>query len=267
MDTAPSFPRIVVTGLGAVTSLGHNVSDFWAGLLAGRSGIQLRNIDASAAPPVQAEAGYTTVSKFSLDLVRAKDMDSPVAPTTGQRQELINEVAGGPLGGQTNIYRVEGHATWWVPVFDYRSQVVSFSARAGSVMGYDGKGVPYAERYFLGGQYNLRGYAYRWVGPRFESPGSLANGQPLGGNSMATASTEYSIELFEGFRFAVFHDIGYVNSNSWDFTPNHFRQDVGFGIRFFLLHAPIRLDLGYPLNPDAFQSHSFQFNFSFSAVY
>ncbi len=40
MDHVPSFPRIVVTGLGAVTSLGHNVPDFWAGLLAGRSGIR-----------------------------------------------------------------------------------------------------------------------------------------------------------------------------------------------------------------------------------
>jgi 3-oxoacyl-[acyl-carrier-protein] synthase II len=40
MDTASSFPRVVVTGLGAVTSLGHNVPDFWAALLAGRSGIR-----------------------------------------------------------------------------------------------------------------------------------------------------------------------------------------------------------------------------------
>ncbi len=40
MDTAPSFPRVVVTGLGAVTPVGHNVPDFWANLLAGRSGIR-----------------------------------------------------------------------------------------------------------------------------------------------------------------------------------------------------------------------------------
>jgi 3-oxoacyl-[acyl-carrier-protein] synthase II len=40
MDTAPSFPRVVVTGLGAVTPVGHNVPDFWASLLAGRSGIR-----------------------------------------------------------------------------------------------------------------------------------------------------------------------------------------------------------------------------------
>jgi hypothetical protein len=29
----------------------------------------------------------------------------------------------------------------------------------------------------------------------------------------------------------------------------------------------MRLDLGYPLNPDQFQSHSVQFNFSFGTVF
>jgi len=34
-----SARRVVVTGLGAITSVGHNVDDFWAGLLAGKCGI------------------------------------------------------------------------------------------------------------------------------------------------------------------------------------------------------------------------------------
>lgn len=32
------FPRVVVTGLGAVTPLGNNVTDFWAALVSGKSG-------------------------------------------------------------------------------------------------------------------------------------------------------------------------------------------------------------------------------------
>ena len=31
--------RVVVTGLGVVTSIGHNVASFWSSLLAGRIGI------------------------------------------------------------------------------------------------------------------------------------------------------------------------------------------------------------------------------------
>lgn len=228
---------------------------------------QLRNVDSSAPPPVQAEQGYTSASKVSLDLVRTKDMDDPLSPTRGEREEIVNEVAGGPLGGQTNIYRVEAHANVWIPTFETQRQVISFSARVGSVMGYGGKGVPYSERYFLGGQYDLRGYAYRWVGPRFVSPGSPANGQPIGGKTMAYFTTEYSFDIISPLRLAIFHDIGFVNYNSWDLSPNGYRQDVGIGIRFFLGRAPIRLDLGFPLNPDSFQSHSFQFNFAFSAAY
>ena len=40
MDAAPSVPRVVVTGLGAVTALGHDVDSFWAGVLGGRNGIE-----------------------------------------------------------------------------------------------------------------------------------------------------------------------------------------------------------------------------------
>jgi 3-oxoacyl-[acyl-carrier-protein] synthase II len=38
MDVSSSR-RVVVTGLGAVTSIGHNVEDFWTSLLAGKSGV------------------------------------------------------------------------------------------------------------------------------------------------------------------------------------------------------------------------------------
>jgi hypothetical protein len=39
MDSISPSRRVVVTGLGAVTALGHNVADFWASLLAGRPGV------------------------------------------------------------------------------------------------------------------------------------------------------------------------------------------------------------------------------------
>jgi 3-oxoacyl-[acyl-carrier-protein] synthase II len=47
MDVSSSR-RVVVTGLGAVTSIGHNVEDFWASLLAGKSGVdRLTHFDAA----------------------------------------------------------------------------------------------------------------------------------------------------------------------------------------------------------------------------
>src|SRR5688572_10397939 len=40
METPSSSRRVVVTGLGAVTSLGHNVDGFWSSLVAGHCGVQ-----------------------------------------------------------------------------------------------------------------------------------------------------------------------------------------------------------------------------------
>jgi 3-oxoacyl-[acyl-carrier-protein] synthase II len=40
MDTPSSSRRVVVTGLGAVTSLGHDVETFWKNLIAGQSGVR-----------------------------------------------------------------------------------------------------------------------------------------------------------------------------------------------------------------------------------
>ncbi|HEY5093655.1 MAG TPA: beta-ketoacyl-ACP synthase II [Candidatus Eremiobacteraceae bacterium] len=47
----PSSRRVVVTGLGAVTPLGNNVPEFWANVLAGKSGVRAITLfDASAMP-------------------------------------------------------------------------------------------------------------------------------------------------------------------------------------------------------------------------
>jgi 3-oxoacyl-[acyl-carrier-protein] synthase II len=39
MENPPSQKRVVVTGMGVVASLGHNVNDFWASIVAGKCGI------------------------------------------------------------------------------------------------------------------------------------------------------------------------------------------------------------------------------------
>jgi 3-oxoacyl-[acyl-carrier-protein] synthase II len=39
METSLSSRRVVVTGLGSISALGHDVDSFWSGLLAGRCGI------------------------------------------------------------------------------------------------------------------------------------------------------------------------------------------------------------------------------------
>ncbi len=43
-----NYPRVVVTGIGAVTSLGHNINEIWANVLSGKSGAgPIQRFDAS----------------------------------------------------------------------------------------------------------------------------------------------------------------------------------------------------------------------------
>ena len=47
----PSMQRVVITGMGTICPLGHNVTEFWENLSAGRSGVSLIScFDASGYP-------------------------------------------------------------------------------------------------------------------------------------------------------------------------------------------------------------------------
>ena len=207
------------------------------------------------------DIGNRTLSQVSLSFLR-DSRDSYMTPTRGTRFELIQDLAGGPFLGQTNLYRIEARAGWWIPTFETGKQVFSIVGRTGSVQGYGGKDVPYFERFFLGGGYNMRGFKYRKVG-RLDS----ATEEPLGGNTFAFASAEYSVEVFNPVRFAVFYDIGFVNSDSWDWNPSDYCSDFGVGLRILMMGAPMRIDLGFPLRAGDNNDDGMQFNFSFGTVF
>ena len=69
-------PRVVVTGLGATTPLGGNVTDTWESLLAGRSGARKLPADWSPVPlPVQIAAPAAVDPATALDRVQARRLD------------------------------------------------------------------------------------------------------------------------------------------------------------------------------------------------
>lgn len=241
-------------------------------LLEGRVGytvenINVSNIQSNAPPDVFACAGNQSLSKVSFTLLR-DDRDQLIFPTKGTRFELTNELAGGPLMGEISYYKIEGRAGWWTVLFGDDAHVLQVLARAGSMMPNDGAtNIPYTERFFLGGAYNMRGYGYRDVGPYQSDPLLSGYGAPLGGATFVYFSPEYTIRIFEQLRFAMFYDFGYLNSGDWDFNPDNYNHDIGVGFRILIMGAPLRLDLGYPLNPNQFQSNSIQFNFSFGTAF
>jgi len=183
----------------------------------------------------------------------------------GQRTELIGQVT----GGGEEFYKLELRSAWFFKGFA-RGHVLEVGGRAGVAEAFGGTSdVPFFSRYYLGGQYDLRGYKYRNVSPRqyntaFTPP--VPYQEPVGGDTFWLGSVEYSIPIFEqehgvGVRFAVFFDIGGVGEKPYSLSPGVFDDNWGIGIRLNLPIGPIRLDYGIPITHDQFNSGSGKFQF------
>jgi outer membrane protein insertion porin family len=205
-------------------------------------------------------AGKTNVSRVGMTFLR-DTRDSLITSTRGSRFEFITELAGGPLKGDIDYYRLEGRAAKYLPIFRFHKQVIEILGRTGVVKQYgDSLTVPFFDRYFLGGPRTLRGFEFRDVGPK-----DPTIGEPLGGKTYAFGSVEYSFDIVDPLRFALFYDVGFVNRGGYDWGYSDYNDNWGFGIRFFVMGSPLRLDYGIPITTDSFNDKGAQFNFSFGS--
>ena len=123
--------------------------------------------------------------------------------------------------------------------------------------------VPFYDRFYLGGPYTLRGFEYRDVGPSELAGIPLTDRVPVGGNTYGFLSFEYSLDVVEPLRFAIFYDAGFVNRTAYDFSPADYNDNFGFGLRLLIAGAPLSLDYGIPITSDQINDKGGQFNFSF----
>jgi len=232
-------------------------------LVTGRLSYSLQNVEIFNVDPSVIEIfgglGKTRISKVGLILER-DTRNNLLTPSRGSNLQGIFEVAGGPFGGDVDYYKLEGRLAQYFPLFEPQNQVLEIVARAGVVKEFgDTTAVPIYDRFFLGGQNTLRGFEYRDVGPK------ATFGEPLGGKSYGYLSLEYSADIVAPMRFALFYDAGFVNKGSFDFDPSGYNDNFGFGIRFFLLGQPMRIDYGIPLTTDKVNDKGGQFNFTFGS--
>ena len=101
-------------------------------------------------------------------------------------------------------------------------------------------GVSIYEKYYLGGQYTLRGYPERAVGPD-----SL--GDERYGNILLNLNLEYRIRLPLNFGLVGFFDAGYIDNEMSLFNSDYLKMTAGFGLRYFTPIGPLRADIGFPL--------------------
>jgi len=220
---------------------------------------EIRDVTSAASAVIQGDAGSNPESRVNLLLSR-DTRDRIINTTTGNYVSFNSTLAGGPLGGKNSYYRFDFDGAQWFKSFDTQNQVLELLSRV-SFMNRFGKSpvVPYYDALYLGGPDDLRGFDYRQVSPR-----DLV-GEPVGGDTSAFVSAEYTFDIISPIRGALFYDAGFVNKGAYDFNPGNFQDDIGIGLRMFLLGAPMRMDYAFPMRGDVFypNKQGGQFNFSF----
>jgi outer membrane protein insertion porin family len=214
------------------------------------------------------ETGYTVVypeesvalSKIGFQLLR-DTRDKLINTSRGNRVELVSEITSSSLGGEEDYYRLEAKGSQFFPTFEIQNQVLAVIGRVGILDAFgDTDQVPFYDRFYLGGPYTLRGFDYREVGPKVSVAGDRV---PVGGNTYGFLSLEYTMDIIEPLRFALFYDAGVVNKGAYDFATSNYNDNFGFGLRILIAGAPLSLDYGIPITTDADNDDGGQFNFSF----
>lgn len=204
--------------------------------------------------------GYHLLSRIGTFL--AYDTRNSVRlPNHGQRTELSAEY----VGASENFYKLELKSAWYFPGFA-KGHVLEVVGRTGVADSLGGGDVPFYERYYLGGLYSLRGFRYRSVSPRERNPFGTYFDEPVGGDTYWFGTAEYSIPLYEpdrgmGIRAAIFYDIGNVASDSYRWKLSDLNANWGIGLRLNLPIGPLRLDYGFPVHHDEFNSGHGRFQF------
>ncbi|UCD58034.1 MAG: outer membrane protein assembly factor BamA, partial [Candidatus Hydrogenedentota bacterium] len=228
--------------MGAGIRLGKRITDFSSlGLGYTFSEYDISDVDQDAPQAIKEEEGTRTKSSVTLSFTN-DTRDSYIDPTTGHRYTAAFELAGGPLGAETDFTKLLGEARWYMPLKE--KFVLMTRIEAGVVEEYgDSDFVPLFERFFAGGSNSVRGYDFRDVGPR-------EDGDPVGGKSKLEGTLELSYPLIDIIRVYAFFDFGQVWREIEDFGQDKINTSVGLGAGLRTPLGPIRIDYGFPLNPD-----------------
>jgi outer membrane protein insertion porin family len=215
---------------------------------------ELYDIAAGASSQILLESGQSTKSQITSTLVH-ETRDNPFLSRRGHLVRLVPYVAGGFLGGTEQIYGLALEARQYFLL--WKDTILLLSGEIATVDTWgDEDRVRIYDRLFLGGSNDLRGFDFRDVGPKD------VNGEPLGGQTKAVFTIEYTVPIIEKARAAIFYDTGFVNVASWDFSGDNVVSDIGVGLRLDLPIGPLRIDYGIPLQKDRGHGSGGKFNFN-----
>ena len=197
--------------------------------------------------------GRRTISRITPTLV-SNTIDHPIFPNSGRSLSAAIELAG--TGGNTKFWKPILDGIWYIPhtsrtIIGLRMQYQHLNAS-------DPNTIPVFERLWLGGEYSVRGFDIRRIGPTLhdinpEVPERSNQGRTLvGGNKSLLFNAEYQFVIGGPVRLVMFYDAGQVQDFGREFAMNDFKTSTGLELRFFLpmLNVPFRFIYAWNMQRD-----------------
>jgi translocation and assembly module TamA len=187
------------------------------------------------------ETGSINILTFKLLGAFALDRsDNPLDPHTGYKIDAKIEPAQIEGDEQLLYVKMQAQASYYLPLDKLDNNVLAFRGRIGSIVGGKIPSVPASDRFYAGGGGSVRGYVYQTVGPHY------ADNTPVGGLSLVEGSVELRHRFTDTIGGVLFFDTGSVGGQIQpDFR--HTDAALGLGLRYNLGFAPLRADIGFPL--------------------
>lgn len=215
--------------------------------------IEIRDLDGNAPLNIVLDEGTSEIRAVGLSL-DYEATDNYIDPTTGFRSSVDVQLAGGLFGADEDFYKLQLAHTQFLTVNERADGLRDIiRVRAGFDYGRAfgrSNDLFIAERYYLGGLNNLRGFQARFAGPQ-------QFGNPTGGSVRTRLSADYSFVLSserrEGelratdlLRGIVFVDSGTLGLGLDDLGP--VRVSTGMAVQFRIpALGPFTVGVGYPV--------------------
>jgi len=235
---------------GATLRLGHPLWEEWR-IFYGYtiSDTNLTDIDYTNVAPIILDSKDIHITS-SVELTLARDTrDKAFSPTSGSRNSVTVEYAGGPLSGDAEFTKLQGSSSWYFPLF--WSTVFHVRGAAGQVFENEAGKLPVYEHFYLGGMNSIRGFKSNSISPmdpRYAT--NTAYDDKIGGDKMWYGNISFIHPLVKdmGIDGEIFTDFGnvYGTEDSWDFGT--YKKSAGVGIMWSSPLGPLRLAVAWNLD-------------------
>lgn len=204
--------------------------------------------------------GRYNMSSLNPSIYRST-IDSPLTPTRGTLYLASLRYAGTFLGGEIHLYKPRFEFTHFQPIA--RNHTLGFHIEYTFIKSLRNSQVPFWEKFFLGGERNIRGYEIYTIGPRD------ADGTLTGGEKQVVINAEYILQVGGPLYLIAFYDRGNAYDRGQPLSLKNMYSSAGLEARIFVpaLRVPFRLIFSYNNRRIYSDDSNFAFRFAIGTTF